>query len=99
MVWNNWAFFYHKRVGGGPIGSGLWGAVGNLWNAKRDGWTIDDVDFGETGLHIACAHQQENVALLLLHLGADWRIKNANGCTALDVAEQKQLHRVTLNMD
>ena len=44
--------------------------LGNLWNTKRDGWSIDNLLDGLTGLHLACMHKQPHVVHLLLDMGA-----------------------------
>lgn len=72
--------------------------LGNLWNTLRDGWDIDDLIQGETGLHLAIRHQNQNVALFLLEMGANWKTQTANGMDCHDLALACELYPVCLRI-
>ena len=69
--------------------------IGNLWNTKRDGWSIDNRVDGLTGLHLACLNKQPHVVHLLLDVGADWRMRDPEGRDVPEMAHELGLASVT----
>ena len=68
--------------------------IGNLWNTKRDGWSIDNQVDGLTGLHLACMNKQTRVVHLLLDVGADWRRTDPLGRDVPEMARELGLSSV-----
>ncbi len=71
----------------------LWAATkGDLWEIRRlraAGVDLNITDYdGRTALHLAASEGQKRVASYLLERGADWRLKDRWGATALDDARR-----------